>query len=96
MTIKPLYDRILVQRIEIEARTASGIIIPDTAKEKPLEGIVRSTGAGRRTDSGDTIPLQVQEGDRILFGKYSGTEIAVLGEDHLILKEDEVLAIIKD
>ena len=96
MTIKPLYDRILVQRIESEAKTASGLYIPETAKEKPLEGIVRSTGPGRRTDAGELIPLQIQEGDRILFGKYSGTEIAVLGEEHLILKEDEVLAVIKD
>lgn len=96
MTIKPLHDRVLIERIEGEAKTASGLIIPDTAKEKPLEGIVRAVGAGKRNDAGELIDLAVQEGDKVLFGKYSGTEITLQGREHLILREDEVLAIIND
>jgi chaperonin GroES len=96
MRVKPLYDRVLVQRVQIDEKSAGGIIIPETAKEKPLEGIVRSVGPGKITDSGDTAPMQVQEGDKILFGKYSGTEITVQGEEHLILREDEILAVIED
>ena len=96
MNIKPLYDRVLVQRVESDAKTASGIIIPETAKEKPLEGIVRATGSGKVTDQGETVALQVQEGDKILFGKYSGTEVTIAGEEHLILREDDILAVIND
>lgn len=95
MKVKPLYDRVLVERVKSEEKTSGGIIIPDTAKEKPLEGIVRAVGQGKRSDSGELMKLQVGEGDRILFGKYSGTEIAVEGVDHLILREDEILAILE-
>jgi chaperonin GroES len=96
MKVKPLYDRVLVQRVQTDEKSAGGIIIPETAKEKPLEGIVRSVGPGKVTDSGDNAPMQVQEGDKVLFGKYSGTEITVQGEEHLILREDEILAVIED
>ena len=96
MTIKPLHDRVLIERIAGEEKTASGLIIPDTAKEKPLEGIVRAVGAGKRNNDGDLIALAVQEGDKVLFGKYSGTEIQVLGNEHLILREEEILAVITD
>ncbi len=96
MSIQPLYDRVLIQRVESENKTKAGIIIPDTAKEKPLEGIVRATGKGKVADNGETIPLQVKEGDKVLFGKYSGTEVTLNNEEHLILREDEVLAIIND
>ncbi|MGA8618640.1 MAG: co-chaperone GroES [Candidatus Sulfotelmatobacter sp.] len=87
----PLHDRILVRRVEEATTTRGGIIIPDTAKDKPQEGEVISTGKGRTNDEGKTFPLAVKEGDRILFGKYSGTEIVIDGEDFLIMKEDEVL-----
>lgn len=96
MQVTPLYDRVLVERVASEEKTSGGIIIPDTAKEKPLEGIVRSVGPGKVSDSGDFITMQVQEGDKILFGKYSGTEISIDGNEHLILREDEILAVIKD
>ncbi len=94
MGIKPLQDRVLVQRLESEEKTSSGLYIPDTAKEKPLEGIVRAVGPGKRADSGAEIPMSVSEGDKVLFGKYSGTEITLSGEEHLILREDEILAIV--
>ena len=96
MKVQPLYDRVLVQRLQGEEMTASGLIIPDTAKEKPLEGIVRSTGLGVSDGEGGYVKMQVKEGDRVLFGKYSGTEITLEGEEHLILKEDEILAIFND
>ena len=96
MKIKPLYDRLIVKRLEEEEKTAGGIIIPDSAKEKPLEGRVISVGAGKYSEKGDRRPLEVRENDRILFGKYSGTEIKITGEELLILREDEVLAIIED
>jgi len=96
MGFKPLHDRVLVQRLESEEKTSSGIIIPDTAKEKPLEGIVRATGDGKRDDKGELIELAVKEGDKVLFGKYSGTEVTIEGSEHLILREDEILAIITD
>lgn len=94
MKVKPLYDRIVVERTESEARTAGGIIIPETAKEKPLEGVVRAVGDGKLSDSGERLALTVKEGDRVLFGKYSGTEVNIGGVEQLILREDEVLAII--
>ena len=96
MNVKPLYDRVLIQRVQSDEKSAGGIIIPETAKEKPLEGIVRSVGPGKLTDAGENAPMQVQEGDKILFGKYSGTEITIQGEEHLILREDEILAVIED
>ena len=96
MNIQPLYDRVLIQRVESEEKTDSGIIIPDTAQEKPQEGIVRATGEGKVADNGETVPLKVSEGDKVLFGKYSGTDVTISGEEHMILREDEILAIIND
>ena len=96
MGVKPLQDRVLVQRLQSEEKTSSGLIIPDTAKEKPLEAVVRAVGPGKRADNGELMPLTVAEGDKVLFGKYSGTEITLGGEEHLILREDEILAIITE
>jgi chaperonin GroES len=96
MKVKPLYDRILVKRIEEEAKTKGGIIIPDAAKEKPQEGKVVAVGDGKMLENGTKAPLIVKAGDKILFGKYSGSEIKVDGEEHLILREDDILAIIED
>ncbi|MDJ0915078.1 MAG: co-chaperone GroES [Desulfobacterales bacterium] len=95
MKLTPLQDRILVQRVEEEEKTKGGIIIPDTAKEKPAEGKVVSVGNGKVGDDGKRIPLEVKKGDRILFGKYSGTEVKIEGEEYLIMREDDVLGIIK-
>ena len=94
MKIRPLQDRILVRRVEEEEKTKGGIIIPDTAKEKPIEGEVIAVGNGKVNDKGEVRKLDVKAGDRILFGKYSGTEIKVSGVEHLILREDEVLGVI--
>ncbi|HPU30717.1 MAG TPA: co-chaperone GroES [Syntrophorhabdaceae bacterium] len=96
MKIKPLQDRILVKRIEEEEKTKGGIIIPDAAKEKPQEGRVIAVGDGKLLDIGTKAPLTVKVGDKILFGKYAGTEIKIEGEEHLILREDDVLAIVED
>jgi chaperonin GroES len=94
--IRPLHDRLIVKRIEEqESRSAGGIIIPDSAKEKPQEGKVLAVGKGKKNDDGKTIPLDVKTGDRILFGKYSGAEVKVEGEECLILREDEVLGVIE-
>jgi len=90
----PLHDRILVRRVEEAETTRGGIIIPDSAKDKPQEGIVVSAGKGKENDKGKFVPVEVKEGDRILFGKYAGNEIKVDGEDFLIMKEDEVLGIL--
>ncbi len=95
MKFRPLHDRILVRRIEAEEKTAGGIIIPDTAKEKPQEGEVVAVGPGVRDDSGQLQPLDVKPGDRILFGKWSGTEIRLDGEELLIMKESDVMGIIE-
>lgn len=95
MKLKPLQDRILVQRIEEEKTTKGGIIIPDTAKEKPAEGKVVAVGNGKIGEDGKRIALEIKKGDRILFGKYSGTEVKISGEDYLILREDDVLGIIE-
>jgi chaperonin GroES len=95
MKVKPLQDRILIKRIEEEGKTKGGIIIPDAAKEKPQEGIVVAVGDGKVLDSGQRVAPQVKAGDKILFGKYSGTEIKVDGEEHLILREDDILAIME-
>mgnify|MGYP002712471968 CR=1 FL=1 len=94
MAIQPLNDRVLIKRVQSEERTAGGLIIPDTAKEKPLEAVVEAVGPGKVADSGARVEPQVKKGDRILFGKYSGTEISVGGEDFLILREEEILAIL--
>ena len=95
MTFRPLHDRVLVRRIEAEEKTAGGIIIPDTAKEKPQEGEVIAVGPGARDESGKLTPLDVKVGDRILFGKWSGTEIKLNGEDLLIMKESDVMGVIE-
>ena len=94
MTFRPLHDRVLVRRIEAEAKTAGGIIIPDTAKEKPQEGEVVAAGGGLKADDGKVTPLDVKAGDRILFGKWSGTEVKIDGEDLLIMKESDILGIV--
>lgn len=94
MKVKPLYDRILVKRIEADEVKKGGIIIPDTAKEKPLEAEVFAVGAGRYDDNGKRIALEVKKGDRVLIGKYAGTEIKIEGTEYLIVREDEVLGII--
>ncbi len=94
MKIRPLHDRILVKRLDAEQKTKGGILIPDTAKEKPIEATVIAVGNGRTNDKGEVRPLEVKAGDRVLFGKYSGTEVKLDGEEHLILREDDVLAIL--
>ena len=94
MNFRPLGDRVLVKRVEEESKTKGGIIIPDTAKEKPQEGEVVAVGPGGRDDSGKTIAMDVKPGDRILFGKWSGTEVKVDGEDLLIMKESDILGIV--
>ncbi len=96
MKIKPLNDRILVKRLEAEERTKGGIVLPDTAKEKPKEGEVVEVGAGRLDEKGERKPLQLKKGDRIIFESYAGTEIKIEGEEYLIMKEDDVLAIIEE
>ncbi len=93
MNVRPLHDRILIKRVEEQESIRGGIIIPDTAKEKPQEGQVVAVGNGKKTEEGKTIPLDVKAGDRILFGKYSGTEIKIEGDEYLILREDEVLCV---
>ena len=95
MKLRPLQDRILVQRVKEEEKTKGGIIIPDTAKEKPAEGKVIAVGNGKLGDDGKRIPLEIKKGDRILFGKYSGTEVKIEGEEQLIMREDDVLAVIE-
>jgi chaperonin GroES len=95
MTFRPLHDRVLVRRVEQEAKTAGGIIIPDTAKEKPMEGEIIAAGPGARGEDGKLHPLDVKKGDRILFGKWSGTEIKLDGEELIIMKESDVMGIIE-
>jgi len=94
MALRPLHDRVLVRRVEAEEKTAGGIIIPDTAKEKPQEGEIVSVGTGTKAEDGKVTPLDVKAGDRILFGKWSGTEVKVDGEDLLIMKESDILGVI--
>ena len=95
MAIRPLGDRVLVKRVKEEETTKGGIIIPDSAKEKPIEGKVIAVGNGKRTDDGKLNKLEVKKGDRILFGKYSGTEVKIDGEEHLILREDDILGVVE-
>lgn len=95
MAFTPLHDRVLVRRLEGEEKTAGGLIIPDSAKEKPAEGIVVAVGAGARDDDGDRIPMDVKEGDKVLFGKWSGTEVTVDGTEMLIMKESDIMGIIE-
>ena len=95
MNLKPLHDRVLVERVEQEDRTKGGIIIPDTAQEKPMEGKVVSVGGGARNENGQVVALDVKKGDRILFGKWSGTEVKIDGKDLLIMKESDFMGIIE-
>jgi chaperonin GroES len=96
MSFRPLHDRVLVRRVEETETTAGGIIIPDTAKEKPMQGEVLATGPGARNDKGEIVALDVQPGDRIVFGKWSGTEIKIDGEELLIMKESDIMGIVED
>ena len=93
--VRPLHDRVIVKRLEEQEKTKGGIIIPDTAKEKPIEGKIIAVGAGKVMENGKRMPLQVKEGDRILFGKYAGTDIRIEGEEHLIMREDDIIAIVE-
>jgi chaperonin GroES len=95
MKFRPLHDRVVVRRLEEESKTAGGIIIPDTAKEKPIQGEVIATGSGARDESGKLVPLEVKKGDKALFGKWSGTEVKIDGQDLLIMKESDVLGVIE-
>ncbi len=95
MKIKPLHDRVIVKRVEEEEKTKGGIIIPDTAKEKPVEGEIMAVGEGKVGDDGKKIALEVKAGDKVLFGKYAGTEIQIDGEEHLIMREDDIIAIVE-
>ena len=95
MTFRPLHDRVLVRRIESDEKTTGGIIIPDTAKEKPSEGEIIAVGSGARNEKGEITPLDVKPGDRVLFGKWSGTEVKIDGEDLLIMKESDIMGIIE-
>ena len=95
MAFRPLHDRVVVRRVEAEEKTAGGIIIPDTAKEKPMEGEVVAVGPGARDESGKVQPLDVKSGDRVLFGKWSGTEVKLDGEDLIIMKESDIMGIIE-
>jgi chaperonin GroES len=94
MHFRPLHDRVLVRRIDAEEKTAGGIIIPDTAKEKPQEGEVVAAGPGARNEQGQLIPIDVKTGDRVLFGKWSGTEVKIDGQDYLIMKESDLLGVV--
>jgi len=95
MKVRPLQDRVIVKRVDEEEITKGGIIIPDTAKEKPIEGKIVAVGKGKLTEDGKKLPLEVKKGDRVLFGKYAGTEIQIDGEENLIMREDDIVAIIE-
>ncbi|MEC9153992.1 MAG: co-chaperone GroES [Pseudomonadota bacterium] len=95
MKFRPLHDRVLVRRVESDERSAGGIIIPDTAQEKPMEGEIIATGSGTRSENGSVTPLDVQSGDRVLFGKWSGTEVKVDGEELLIMKESDIMCVME-
>jgi chaperonin GroES len=95
MNLRPLYDRVIVKRIEEEQRSPGGIIIPDTAKEKPIHGQIISVGTGKILENGTVIPMQVKKGDKVLFGKYGGTEVKIEGEELLIMREDDILGIVE-
>jgi chaperonin GroES len=95
MNIKPLHDRVLVRRVDEVTKTTGGIIIPDTAKEKPSEGVVEAVGTGKVMQNGEVLPLTVKKGDRVLFGKYAGTEIKLDGEPRLIIREEDILAVVE-
>ncbi len=93
MKFRPLHDRVLVERVEQENKTASGIIIPDTAKEKPMQGVIKAVGSGNRDETGKLVPLDVKAGDSVLFGKYSGTEVKIDGTEYLIMRESDILGV---
>ena len=95
MQIKPLHDRVLVEPLDAEEKTAGGIIIPDTAKEKPMEGRIVAVGGGSKNDDGKTTPLDVKKGDTVLYGKWSGTDVKVDGDDYLIMKESDIMGVIE-
>jgi chaperonin GroES len=95
MKIRPLHDRVIVKRVESEQKTKGGLIIPDTAKEKPIEGTVLAVGNGKILEDGSVRKLEVKAGDRVLFGKYAGTEVKLEGEEHLILREDDILGVVE-
>jgi len=95
MKVKPLNDRVLVVRVDEEQQTKGGIIIPDTAKEKPMEGRVVAAGSGKRDEKGNRVPMDIQAGDRVLFSKYAGTEIKIDGVEHLFMREDDILGVIE-
>ena len=95
MNIRPLQDRIIVERIEEETKTAGGLIIPDTAKEKPQQGKIIAVGNGKKTEDGKVIPLDVKVGDKVLFGKYAGTEIKVEGKEYMMMREDDILGVVE-
>jgi chaperonin GroES len=95
MNIRPLHDRIIVERLEEETKTAGGLIIPDTAKEKPQQGQVVAVGHGKKTEDGKVLPLDVKVGDKVLFGKYSGTDIKIEGKEYLMMREDDILGVIE-
>ena len=96
MRFKPLHDRVVIKRVEEETKTKGGLIIPDTAKEKPMQGEVLAVGPGARNEDGDLIPMGVKVGDRVLFGKWSGTEVKLDGEDLLIMKESDIMGVLED
>ena len=95
MNLRPMQDRIIVKRVDEETKTAGGIFIPDTAKEKPQQGEVVAVGKGKKTEEGKVIPLDVKVGDKVLFGKYAGTEIKLEGQDYLIMREDDILGVVE-
>jgi chaperonin GroES len=95
MNIRPLHDRVIVERVEEETKTAGGLFIPDSAKEKPQKGVIIAAGKGKKTEDGKLLPLDVKVGDQVLFGKYSGTEIKLDGKEYLMMREDEILAVIE-
>lgn len=95
MKIRPLYDHVVVKRLDEDSKSKGGIIIPDSAKEKPIEGKIVAVGKGARNSDGKIVPLEVKKGDKVLFGKYSGTEIKIGGEEHLIMKEEDILAVVE-
>lgn len=95
MKVRPLHDRVVVKRVEEEEKTKGGIIIPDTAKEKPIEGKVVAVGSGKVLENGKTIPLAIKKGDKVLFGKYAGTDVKIEGEDLLIMREEDIIAIVE-
>ncbi|GAB4293240.1 MAG: co-chaperone GroES [Desulfuromonadia bacterium] len=95
MNLRPMHDRIIVKRLEEEAKTAGGIFIPETAKEKPQRGEVVAVGNGKKTEDGKVLPMDVKKGDKVLFGKYAGTEVKIDGEEYLIMREDDILGVIE-